>query len=65
MLISLKFSNEKEILEIATHRYSMDVLTVIPVIWIKKGILFVKDNLKDTLNEGNDKEKWIIFGLIF
>ena len=35
-LVSLKFSNEKEILEIAMHRFSIDILTVIPVNEIKK-----------------------------
>jgi len=35
-LVSLKFSNENEILEIAMHRFSIDILTVIPVNEIKK-----------------------------
>ena len=57
-LASLKFKNEKEIIAHAMVKYSMDILTVIPVNEIKsKGIPFVKDNLKDDILEENDSEK--------
>jgi len=36
-LLSLKLSNEKEIVEIGMHKKSIDILTVIPVNEIKKG----------------------------
>ena len=44
------------------HKYSIDILTVIPINEIRvKGILFVKDNLKDAIYEGDDKQKMITF----
>ncbi len=44
-LISLKFENEKEIVELAMVKNSMDILTVIPVNEIRtKGFAFVNDN---------------------
>ena len=52
------FANKKEILEIAMHKKSMDVLTIIPVNENKTiGVLFIKDNLKDVLNQEDDKKK--------
>ena len=57
-LISLKFANEKEIVERAMVNYSMDMLTVIPVNEIStKGFAFVNDNLKDVIFRDNDSEK--------
>ena len=57
-LASLKMTNEKEIIDRAMVKNSMDILTVIPVNEIKKkGISFVKDNLKDAILEDNDSEK--------
>ena len=57
-LISLKLSNEKEIVDIMMHQNSIDILTIVPVNEIKrKGIPFVKDNLKDAMNEDKDFQK--------
>ena len=40
------------------HKNSMDILTIVPVNEIKrKGIPFVKDNLKDAVNEDKDFQK--------
>ena len=65
-LSSLKFHNEKEIISYAMHKFSMDILTVIPKNEIiTKGIPFVKDNLKDAILEADDRLKmdkfWIYF----
>ena len=59
-LSSLKLKNEKEIIEYAMIKYSINILTVIPIDEIcEKGIPFVKDNLKDTINEGGDFQKML------
>ena len=51
-------TNEKEIIDCTIVKYSMDILTVIPVNEIKtKGIPFVKDNSKDAILEDNDSKK--------
>ena len=57
-LLSLKLTNEKEIVERCMHVNSMDILTVIPVNEIeKKGIPFVKDNLKEAIFNNDDAKK--------
>ena len=57
-LLSLKFTNEKEIVPHAMVKYSMDILTVIPTNEIRnKGIAFVNDNLKDDILQDQDAEK--------
>ncbi len=59
-------ANEKEILEICKHENSMDILNVISENKIEmKGILSVKDNLKDALFHDQDIKKWIFFRNIF
>ena len=53
--VSLKFKNEKEIVEICMHKNSMDIPTVIPENKIEmKGDLFVNDNLKDAVLDNED-----------
>ena len=65
-LSSLKFKNEKEIIEYAMHKNSIDILTVIPIDEIReKGILYVKDILKDSIYQGDDNQKMITFGNYF
>ena len=57
-LISLKFENEKEIVEFAMVKNSMGILTVIPVNEIRrKGFAFVNDNLKPAILGANDSQK--------
>ena len=61
-LSSLKLKNEKEIIEYAMVKFSIDILTVIPINEIrKKGIPFVQDNLKDAIFQGDDVQKMKTF----
>ena len=55
---SLKLKNEKEIIEHAMVKFSMDILTLIPIDELRsKGIPFVKDTLKDSIHEIDDINK--------
>ena len=64
-LASLKFHNEKEINTYTMHENLMDIFVVIPQNKnITKGIPFVKDNVKNSILEADDKKNWIISGFI-
>ena len=61
-LSALKLKNEKEIFEYAMIKFSINILTVIPIHEIRKnGIPFVQDNLKDSIHQDDDFPKMNTF----